>query len=246
MATKEYAIEIQRFNNNLEKYSQMLLETEVLYCNFSSFQIQEKLEQTTNNYDNEAIGNGLDEQVMEEANAAESEWKKKRCDLLKPNLESFDKDAPLAWTKRRTGNHSKTIYINDTFFNRIKNASLKPEMFEWRVIVVAQAFAIIHETGHLSLGWKGILNTLSVMNYSEAGDRLETNFLDFLFSLLVARPYQPVTQSKTGQLQEFTTQSNSGEQERVPWDSTQPIRGMLFFLLSLCISSLFFILFNFF
>lgn len=110
--------------------------------------------------------------------------------------EKLDQDSPLAWTKRRTGNHSRIIYINDIFLERVKQLKKdQPKIytsdFEWKLIVVAQALSILHETGHLALRWQGLLNTCSkfkqIKAEAEAGNILENRFLGFTFSILVNR-----------------------------------------------------------
>lgn len=79
---------------------------------------------------------------------------------------------------------------------------------ECRVIIVAQAFAIIHETAHLSLRWRGLLNTpCCIPNQREAGEYLESSFFNFLFSLLVERVIDNV---------------------EYPWNETQTIKGSCF------------------
>lgn len=201
MSTKQYKFELQKLNKDLEKFSSMLYDTEVRYYDFETYQKEEEYELATFNDDTEeAVGNGLSDEVMAEAMAAEAEWKEKeQLSMAKPS--SSQENAPLAWTKRRTGNYSKTIFINETFIKRIQHANIESKSFEWCVIVVAQAFSIIHETGHLSLRWKGILHSPSTTKNPEAGNYLELRFFEFMFSLLVDRD------------------SNT------PWDYSQEIKG---------------------
>jgi hypothetical protein len=107
--------------------------------------------------------------------------------------------------------------MNELFLKRlkiIKEEYTKEEEYvkfniehdhECRVIIVAQAFAIIHETAHLSLRWRGLLNTpCCIPNQTEAGEYLECYFFNFLFSLLVERVIDDI---------------------EYPWDESQTIKG---------------------
>lgn len=310
MATPEYASQLQTFNKDLNKISEMLQETEVRYYNFNTFRDEEKIERKTYTDATEAMNNGLCPEVIKKAAQEEknhkerleedlkiqkmnafiiksikeekrkdiktfqtrakediiirnanakcilkneniwlkkrvneyvkqnkSKWKataiskyaekygenieaeylqyieddendylfeddddfeqgvvnedqsdqanlanpstpkndfKRVIDVSMPKQNQVD-DTPLAWAKLRTGNHSKTIFINEKFINRISKAKLTQKHYEWKIIVVAQALAIIQETGHLSLRWRGILNTPTTYS-TEAGNDLEFFF----------------------------------------------------------------------
>lgn len=199
MATREFEKLLQLFNEDEMKLNSMLHDTQVCYYNFTIFEEEEKREKETYTEENEFIGNGLSDDVMKKAIEAEKKWKL-QTESVNSVFENLD--IPLAWIKKRTGDHAKTIYINDTFIKRIKEAHLTPNNHEWRVIVVAQAFSIIHEFAHLSMRWQGIIHTPSkINNVSEVGNYLEDLFFHFRFCILVVRP------------------------KWEPWNSSQEIKG---------------------
>jgi hypothetical protein len=80
------------------------------------------------------------------------------------------------------GQKAKAIFVNEILRDRISQINQRDKSHEYRCIVLMIAMVILHECAHLTLRWKGIMDTPDKFS-GEIGNYIENKLLNSLVQL---------------------------------------------------------------
>jgi cell division protein ZapA (FtsZ GTPase activity inhibitor) len=101
--------------------------------------------------------------------------------------------AIYGWTDR--SKNAKIIYVNEILRDRISKINQRYKSHEYRCIVFMIAVVILHECAHLTLRWKGILDTPDKF-FGEIGDYTEMTLFHGLVKLKIQKSTSAISRTR--------------------------------------------------
>jgi hypothetical protein len=107
------------------------------------------------------------------------------------------------WTDR--AKDAKVIFVNEVLRDRISQINQLDKSHEYRCIVFMIAVVILHECAHLTMCWKGIMDTPDKFHGGEIGDYIENKLFQGLVHLKIKKSTSAISQTRTRNAGKWTS-----------------------------------------
>jgi cell division protein ZapA (FtsZ GTPase activity inhibitor) len=98
------------------------------------------------------------------------------------------------WTDR--AKNAKVIFVNEILRDRITQINQREKSHEYRCIVFMIAVVILHECAHLTLRWKGIMDTPDKFHGGEIGNYIENKMFSGLVHLKIKKSTNAISRTR--------------------------------------------------